>query len=439
MAGRKGCYGERLRSDRVMTTSVIHIATSPTGGAGIAARRLHNALRFIGVGSRMTVARGGESEGDIVQFSRAAHKLSVMDRIVARRIKRERRMTSKTVSRKLAYFSDDRVPGPDRLAARPWTDVLNLHWVAGFLDYGKFFPTVREGQPLVWTLHDMAPMTGGCHYAMDCDRFTERCGACPLLGSTAEGDLTRRIHRRKAAALSRLRPETTRIVAPSRWLAGEAQRSSLLGQFEVEVIPNGLDVDIFQPRDRGVARDMLGLPRDGLVLLFVAESVNDYRKGFDLLQEALRGLGSEKNVTLAALGGSGSDGLEDALALGRVDNAHIMSHIYSAADMFVSPTRADNLPNVLVEAMACGVPCVSFNVGGVPDVVRHEETGLLAPAEDVHVLREAIERLLGDDGLRRRMGNKGREIAETEFSDRRVAARYKVLYEELIAASKGAK
>lgn len=422
-----------------MTASVLHIATSPTGGAGIAARRLHQALRSISVGSRIAVAQGGESESDIVQFSGAAHKSSIMDRIVARRIKWERRMTSKTVSRKLAYFSDDRVPGPDRLAARPLTDVLNLHWVAGFLDYGKFFPTVREGQPLVWTLHDMAPMTGGCHYAMDCNRFTERCGACPLLGSTAEGDLTRRIHRRKAAALSRLRPETTRIVAPSRWLAGEAQRSSLLGQFEVEVIPNGLDVDIFQPRDRGVARDILGLPPDDLVLLFVADSVKDYRKGFDLLQEALSGLGSEKNVTLAALGGSGPNGPEGVVALGRIDNPRVLSYVYSATDIFVSPTRADNLPNVLVESMACGVPCVSFNVGGVSDVVRPEETGLLAPAEDVRALREAIERLLENEGLRRRLGSRGREVVETEFSDRRVAERYKALYEKLIAASEGLK
>ncbi len=419
-----------------MTSSVLHIATSPNGGAGIAARRLHGGLRAAGLPSRMVVANGGAAEGDILQLPGAARGRGVGERLDALRLRLERRLTAKAVSRKLAYFSDDRVPGPDQLAGRPDADVINLHWVARFLDYGRFFPTLRAAQPLVWTLHDMAPMTGGCHYAMECRRFEDQCGTCPLLGSSATGDLTLRIHRRKAAALGRLRPETTRIVAPSRWLAGEARKSSLLGRFDVDVIPNGLDVEIFRPRDRGVAREVLGLPRDGKIVLFVADSVTGYRKGFDLLEEALRGLVGELDVTLAALGGSGRMALEGAVPLGRIDNEHVLSHVYSAADLFVLPTRADNLPNVLVEAMACGLPCVSFDVGGVPDVVRHEETGLLAPAEDVGGLRDAIARLLRDDALRHRLGARGRDVATREFAGRHVAERYKAVYEDLVAASK---
>lgn len=383
----------------------------------------------------MAVAKGGASEGEIVQLPDPVRGSRFLDRIAARRLKLERRISSKAVSYKLEAFYDDRVPGADRLAARPEADVLNLHWVAGWLDYGKFFPSVRQGQPLVWTLHDMAPMTGGCHYPMDCARFTAGCGACPLLGSTAEGDLTRRIHRRKAAALGRLRPETTRIVAPSHWLAGEARRSSLLGRFDVDAIPNGLNTEIFRPRRKGLAREMLGLSPDERIVLFVAGSTRQYRKGFDLLQEALRSLNDELGVTLAALGTQGEKDLEGTVPLGRIANEHVLSHVYSAADLLVLPTRADNLPNVLVEAMACELPCVSFDVGGVSDVVRHEETGLLAPAEDADGLRAAIERLLEDDALRHRLGARGRAVAEAEFSGRHVAARYTALYEKLVSNS----
>jgi len=419
-----------------MTPSILHIATSPTGGAGIAARRLHEALRSTGAASRMVVASGAGSGDEIIELPEGARRAGALKWIAAGRLHLERRLTSKAVSRELAYFSDDRVPGPDRLSSRPEADVLNLHWVARFLDYGTFFPAVRDGQPLVWTLHDMAPMTGGCHYAMDCERFTARCGACPLLGSAAEGDLTRRIHRRKEAALARLRPETTRIVAPSRWLAGEARRSTLLGRFDVEVIPNALNVDVFRPRDRSMARDALGLPQEGKVVLFVAQSVTDHRKGFDLLQDALTGLSGEGSVTLAALGGGGRQPVEGAVPLGPIENEHALSHVYSAADLFVLPTRAEAFGQVLAEAMACGIPCVSFDVGGVADVVRPEETGLLASAEDVGGLRAAIERLLRDDELRRRLGARGREVAEREFSRRHVAERYRELYGELVTASR---
>lgn len=422
-----------------MTTncSVLHVSTSDIdGGAAIAASRLHAALKNHGFASRMAVRHRKSSDDDIMACADTGHRRRFGERLEAIRYAFERKMTAKSVSPSLAYFSDDRVPGPDLLAACPLTDVLNLHWVANFLDYQKFFARIPRGQPLVWTLHDMAPMTGGCHYAMDCDRFTKSCGACPLLGSSNARDLTRRIHDRKAEALARLAPETTRIVAPSQWLADEARRSSLLGRFDVEVVPNGLDVGTFTPRDRRVARDVLGLPHDAHVVLFAADAVDDHRKGMDLLLEAISGLDTRSPVVLAAMGASGAQVPEGSVSLGRIENIHLMSYVYSAADLFVLPTRADNLPNVLLEAMACGVPCVSFDVGGVPDAVRHQETGLLSPAEDVAGLRSNIKCLLEDAVLRERMGANSRHVAETEFASHHIAARYAKLYAELIEASR---
>ena len=416
--------------------TVLHVSTSDSGGgAAIAALRLHNALKVHGIASRMVGRHKKSSNDDIIACDGTRYRRSFGERLEAKRYAAERKMTSKSVSRSLMYFSDDRVPGPDRLAACPPADVLNLHWVAHFLDYKKFFARIPRGQPLVWTLHDMAPMTGGCHHAMDCSRFEKSCGACPLLGSSNARDLTRRIHHRKATALARLAPETTRIVAPSQWLAGEARRSSLLGRFNVNVIPNGVDVETFAPRDRRIARDVLGMPQDAHVVLFAADAVGNHHKGMDLLLEAINGVDTGLPLILASMGSNPAVAPKGNMHLGRMENMHLMSYIYSAADLFVLPTRAEALGNVLLEAMACGVPCVSFDVGGVPDAVRHQETGLLAPAEDVAVLRSSIVGLLQNDALRIRMGIRSRHVAETEFATHHIAAKYAKIYAELIEAS----
>lgn len=420
-------------------TRVLHVSTHDlTGGAAIAANRLHKALTAQGVASRMAVRRRRSEDETVLQIRMAPLARVAPRRLwtkLARRMGGEQAAIDRAITSGHAYFSTPRAPGHDLKAAAAGADVVNLHWVTGFLDYRSFFGTHAHGQPLVWTLHDMAPMTGGCHYALSCDRFTGSCGACPLLGGGRETDLSRRIHDGKREALARLAPETTRIVAPSRWLAAEARRSSLLSRFDVEVIPNGLDIDGFAPRDRAQARKMLGLPQDDLILLFGAHGLSDPRKGMDLLHAALAGVDrSSRPVTLATMGGGKGPG--GSIALGHIDDVRRMSLAYSAADLLVLPTRAEAFEQVLSEAMSCGTPCVSFRVGGVPDVVRHGQTGLLAEPEDVASLRQAIETLLHDDALRQRMGRASREIAVSEFADTSIAGRYGALYDTLIDASR---
>lgn len=416
---------------------VLHLSNSDIGGgAAKAAYRLHQALRDCGVESQMAVRQRKSSDPEVIVAQLSGVRKGIVERIQEKQYALERRLTAKAVSRELAYFSDDRVPGPNLLKTLPEADVLNLHWVSHFLDYRRFFRSFSAGQPLVWTLHDMAPMTGGCHYAMSCDQFVERCGSCLLMGSTNPCDLTRRIHNRKAAALSRLVPETTRIVAPSHWLADQARRSSLLGCFDVEVVPNCLDIETFAPRDKAAARDVLGLPQDNRIVLFAADTVSDYRKGMDLLLTAFEGLILGQSVTLVAIGSGGLHMPVGSVSLGRIENPGLMSFVYSAADVFVLPTRADNLPNVLVEAMACGVPCVSFRVGGVPDVVRHGQSGLLAEPENASSLRECLSILLGDDAKRVQMGRHGRDIVLQDYADTVVARKYVGIYERLVEARK---
>ena len=165
--------------------------------------------------------------------------------------------------------------------------LLNLHSLIGFVDYSSFFAMLPPDKPVVWTLHDVNPFTGGCLYTAGCDKFTLACGACPVLGSKNAEDLASSIFRRKRAAYHGLSPDLVRIVAPSRWLAAEAKRSTLFRQFEVATIPNGLDTELFQPRDKAAARELFGISPTCKVVMFVAEWLGTYRKGIDLWLQRL--------------------------------------------------------------------------------------------------------------------------------------------------------
>jgi glycosyltransferase involved in cell wall biosynthesis len=415
---------------------ISHLACSnASGGAAIAASRLHLGLLRIGASSHMHVANRIGDDPTVTTVPRTQSLTDCVQRCrdVAR-FAREQHPYAKTISPSLELFSHDRVAGRDLLTETlPHAEVYNLHWVAGFLDYRRFFRRLPFGTPLVWTLHDMNPLTGGCHYALGCERFRKRCDLCPQLGSTKPDDLSARIHRRKRAALASLDAATTRIVATSRWLQAEAQRSSLLGRFTLERIPYGLDTEVFTPRRKEIAREVFGLPKGKPVVLFVADNVSNHRKGFDLLQAALQDLDRGRHITLAAIGKHAPLVVPGGtVALGRIDNERMMSFAYSAADVFVMPTRAEAFGQVVFEAMACGTPVVAFAVGGVTDIVRPGETGLLAAPEDVRALREAIITVLTDDDLRLRLSAQCRRVAVEEYALDIQARRYIEVYASLI-------
>ena len=269
---------------------------------------------------------------------------------------------------------------------------------------------------------------------------TPGCGRCPQLAGGADRDLSRRVWERRAAAFAKIPADRLTFVAPSRWLADEVRRSSLCGRFPTEVIPNPVDTDTFRPRDRAAAQDVLGVPADARVALFVADGLGNPRKGFDLLIGALEHLRDVPNLFLLALGG-GSAAVPAGVphrAVGSVADDRFLSFAYSAADVFVIPTRADNLPNTILESMACGTPCVGFAVGGVPDMIRPGETGLLAEPFDVGELADAVRTVLQDDDLRVRMSADCRRAAEAEYPLSVQAGRYVDLYRRVTGAGNSA-
>jgi glycosyltransferase involved in cell wall biosynthesis len=224
-------------------------------------------------------------------------------------------------------------------------------------------------------------------------------------------------------------------VAISRWMAATVQGSSLLGGCPVTVIPLGLDVDDFAPRDRCLARDVLGVPREARVILFAADSVENRRKGFKLLAKALVGLDRLPHLFLLSLG-RGKPALDTPfphLHLGYISNDRLLSLVYSAADVFVCPSLQENFAQTALEALACGIPVVGFAIGGLPDMVRHGVTGLLVSPQDVVALRAAIVDLLQDVAKRTEMSAHCRRIAVEEYSLEIQARHYIELYQQLVA------
>jgi glycosyltransferase involved in cell wall biosynthesis len=332
-------------------------------------------------------------------------------------------------------FSDDRTEYVTLPAQLPDCDVVNLHWITGFVDYASFFAAIPAGRPSVWTLHDMNAFTGGCHYNIGCERFRESCGACPQLGSSDPSDLSSRIWNRKKAALSRVNGGRLSVVAPSRWLAAEAARSSILAGFPIQVIPYGLDVSAtFVPRDKEPIRDALGIPRNARVVLFVAERTDSPRKGMTLLLDALRRASAAvPDLFLLSLGSRKPEASIPVpwLHLGALDNDRFLAMVYSAADIFAICSMQDNLPNTVLEAMACGLPVIGTDVGGIPDMVRTGVNGYTAPVSDTTAFAEAVIRVLGDPGLSAQMGDSSRKIAVDEYPLELQARRYADLYRQL--------
>ncbi len=414
---------------------ILHLSSDDTtGGAARCAYRLHLGLRRLSLDSRMLVRRRRSDDPEVLKFHREDDPLSrVRRRSRSLRIRRDRARYRATIDPDIEAFSDDRSPLGGAIAGQlQEADIIHLHWISGFVDLQRLLAGLPSAARVVWTLHDMNAFTGGCHYAGSCDGFVNQCGECPQLGSADARDLSRGIWQRKDRAFGSLTPDRLQIVTPSRWLEGEVRRSSLLGpRFEVRRIPYGVDTDELAPRDRAAARATLGVPAEKKVILFAAHSIANRRKGFDLLARALAGLDDLDDLFLVSLGG-GHPPATGALPhrhLGYVGDERLLSLVYSAADVFVLPSRQDNLPATGLEALACGTPVVGFAVGGVPDLVRPGVTGALADEVDAGALGATLRDILSHEDRLAELRRRCRAVALDEYTLERQARDYRALYE----------
>ncbi len=426
---------------RVRVVHLNHSDADTSGGFARSAYQLHRGLLELGVDSSLLVGRKYTHAPEVAAF-RPGGSLSAR---VRRRMLRHRHEHlldpyARTRPRGLDLFSDDRAAdGPELLRQIPDCDIITLHWVKGLVDYRTFFGKMMPRQPIVWRFSDMNVFTGGCHYDGGCGRFREQCGVCPQLGSGREDDLSGAIWARKKRIFDRVQEDRLHIVSQSEWLAGEVRRSSILDRFPVTVIPNGVDASVFRLLEKAACRSVLGVPADARVVLFVAGSVENQRKGFGYLAEALRSLalsGGVDRLWFLSVGRGEPRFDVDIphLHLGPVANDRFLAAAYNAADTYVITSLQDNLPNTVLEAMACGVPVVGFDTGGIPDMVARDRTGRLVPVGDSNRLSDAIAGLLLDDSLRWRLARNCREAVVREFTRQTSAERFAALYDRLLSA-----
>ena len=413
---------------------IVHLNTyDVTGGAALATYRLHKGLCQLGHDSSMLVADRKSDDPTVLAM---APRRDITSRLRWRLREKQINLSFSRYgsTRPAGYelFSDDRsIYGDIVLRQLPSCDIINLHWIAGLVDYQSFFSAIPRSVPIFWRLSDMSALTGGCHFDHGCGRHETGCGACPQIGSNDAHDLSHQIWQRKRSVFNSLEPERLHIIALNRWMADMVSRSPLLRKFPVTIVPNGVDTDVFAPRDPRTARDVLGIPQDARVILFAADSITNRRKGFALLDKALRGLRDFNNLFLISVGRGTPQVDTDIphLNLGHVENDRLLSLIYSAADLYALPSLQDNQPNTALEAMACGTPVVGFDTGGIPDMVRPGITGLLAPVEDVTSLCRAIADLLQCSDTRMAMGAACRRIVLKEYRRDTQIRRYIELYE----------
>ncbi len=405
---------------------VLHVNTNVLeGGAGRACYRLHTALRAAGQDSRVLSFERRPGEPDVIGAGRDG---ALWD--LARRLRWRAEWATG-----LQGLLDPTRGALDTAHFRE-ADLVNLHNLHGFaLD--ALLRIDRAG-PWVWTFHDAWPLTGRCAFMGSCTAWRTGCGCCTRRTATPAAlvDASSLLYRAKARIYRRISPV---VVCPSEWLLDLVRQSELTRGFRSLCIPNGVDTGVFRPQDRAAARAGLGLAADERVLLVVARQFASERKGADLLAEALRVLRERvSDEVRLVVAGEGGGGLRErapypVIELGHVGSEAELAQVYSAADALVLPTRADNLPNVLLESLACGTPCVSFCVGGVPEAVRPGVTGWLAEPGDAAGLARCLTEALTDDTARRRAGEECRRVAEREYDVRLMARRYLQLYEELLA------
>ncbi len=422
---------------------VVHISTYDTaGGAARAAYRLHRGLRGGGADSRMLVRYKRSHDPFVATAAPGPASKEEEQAFFCQAALQDQAVNSNRTEISNTLFSIS-YPGYDLSAASLMreADVIHLHWIAYYQSPVTIKSLLDLGKPVVWTLHDQWAFTGGCHYSAGCSGYERGCEACPQLREDPFG---------LAAALLSDKKELfsgghLTIVTPSRWLAECARSSVVFKGRRVEVIPNGIETDIFCPMPKPQAKEALGLDPGILTLLFGAENTGEKRKGFKQLAEVLRHCMADERFRRLVQGdrlrllcfGYPSPVIEEAgipvTSLGYLNSDEKVRTAYSAADIFIQASLEDNLPNTMLEAMACGTPVVAFGVGGMPDVIEHGVTGMLAPAGDAERLGDAILETVFDRRRLEEMAERCRGLMETRFSLHNQGNAFLAIYEELVS------
>jgi len=416
---------------------VLHINNSDTiGGAARACFNIHNAILSEGVDSKILVQTKSGKDRNV--FQAGTGSFSELFTLMRKGI--DFSLISLLTRKEHGRFSFPLFGlslSKNNLVRE--ADILHLHWInEGFFSLKTLRDLYKLNKPIVWTLHDMWAFTGGCHYDNNCGNYSSRCGNCPALKLKGDHDTSSTIFARKIELFNGAK---IHFVTCSKWLAGEAKLSTLLEQFNVTPIPNPINTELYSVNDKAISKRRLNLSIEKLHLLFATMTLKETRKGFHILLNALKLLNEnhphlKDKIELIVMGAGDQTHFREipfkTIFTGRLTNDKEIVNCYNAADLFVAPSIQDNLPNTVMEALSCGVPTAAFNIGGMSDMIDHQQNGYLAEEVSPEKLAEAINwlavKLIEDNDL----GIKARKKVIDNFTEKIVAKKYLNLYESVL-------
>lgn len=411
---------------------VLIVNTSErTGGAAVAASRLMKALNNNGVKAKMLVR---DKETDSLTVAELPRSPFLRWHFLWERFVIFCRLH---FFRKHLFEVDIANAGTDITALREFeeADIIHLHWInQGMLSLKNIRKILRSGKPVIWTMHDIWPATAICHLTLGCRNFTTACRQCRLLpGGGSANDLASSVWNKKQRMVE---DENIYYVACSRWLESEAKKSALLQGQKITSIPNPIDTHIYNRCNKQEARQRLGLPLDRKLILFASQRVTNENKGMSYLIHACRQLKDIPQLGVVILGGHAEEVVGqlplEAYPLGYVNDERRIVDVYNAADVFVLPSLSENLPNTIMEAMACGVPCVGFKVGGIPEEIDHRKNGYVADYRSAEDLSRGIRWILTEADSEELSRNAVHKVAQN-YSQQSVAMKYLDVYHQAMA------
>ena len=353
--------------------------TYQNGGAGIAAKRLHNSLVAEGINADILFKDGlYNCKNDFKAISWDEGLFEKICRELQRKFRWSLRELRKVRKKAMLEIFSSPISGfrVEKVVDLESYDIIHLHWVSDFIDFQTFFKKVDK--PIFWTFHDMNPFMGGVHYMNDLNNNIDKIKK-----------LESYFLKLKKAAISNKR---IRVITPSAWLSEESQKNEAFKNMRHDVVYNTFEDDFFSIKDKQGLRSKYGIETDKLVFLFSSQSVTNKRKGMDLLIKALKNLKID-NYQIVIMGAKENlaEEIPNSFFTGHLSDKEEISDYFALADAYILPSREDNLPNVMIEALLCGTPVIGFRIGGVKEIVRHNENGILASELGWESLKDAIE------------------------------------------------
>jgi len=405
-----------------------------TGGAAVAANRLMRALNKAGHEAKMLVRDKQTGDKNIVSINTSW----VRKKINFIRFAWERLVifACNRFSKKNLFAVSIANTGTN-ISKHPLVkdaDIIHLHWInQGFLSLKNIWQLIKLGKPIVWTMHDMWPCTGICHHARTCTNYQLSCRNCFFLQHPSKKDLSARTFIKKFRLL---KMSNITFITCSEWLCNRTKASALFSNKQITAIPNPVDIGRFKPIPKNIARHHFGLPENKRLLLFSAVNLSNQRKGFAYMAKAIGLLADYKDTLELVMVGNKKQHDMPTLPLNvryvpYIAEEDEMVMLYNAIDLYVTPSLEENLPNTIMEAMACGTPCVGFNVGGIPEMIDHKKTGYVAEYKSAQDLANGIRWALFEADYKE-LSLQARKKAESCYDEKSVAAKYIALYQSLL-------